>query len=136
MQYYILLALIAMIGFGIVAIIYKLASPHIDSVALVMIYNLIGAILAGAYWFLFHSPKKITTTGFYYTSIAAILGTVAFITYVIAIKFGKVSVVAPIRNLSLAVAVVIALAFLAEKITLVKIIGIVFAVIAVVLLSL
>ena len=123
-----------MVGFGITSILYKLASKHIDSVSLVLLVYLFATILTAIVWF-FMSEKTITTEGVIYAGISAMTATISFIAFVTALSKGKAAIVAPIRNLSLVVTVVLALLFLSERLSITKAIGVVFAVCAVVLLS-
>ncbi len=59
----------------------------------------------------------------------------ALILFIVAIKQGKVGIVATINALSAGVAVILAVFVLSEKLTLVKIAGVMLGIIAVVLLS-
>ncbi len=135
MEAYIILALICMVLFGINAIIYKIA-PNIDAVSLAMISFTVSAITSFLYWFLFVAKKQISWQGASVGTLAGLVSVAALITFVMALQSGKASVVNTIRALSAGVTVILALLFLSEKLTLVKAIGIVFGIIAAVLLAL
>ncbi|UCG95283.1 MAG: EamA family transporter [archaeon] len=131
---YVVLALIAMVAFGIPAIMYKLASPHIDPVSTVLIAYMCAGAFTAVVWY-FTPGKVITLTGVKYVALAAFFGMIGMIMMVSALKQGPVHIVSPIRSMALLVTVVLAIFILGEKLTLVKGIGIVFATIALILLS-
>ncbi len=130
----IFLALVAMVSFGIASFIYKVASPHIDPHSLVVATYGFAFILALTYWSV-QPTKEITTLGIFYSFLAALFAMVGMLAYVTALKHGMVSIVVPLRNLSLTVSVILAILLLAERLTWVKVLGILLACVAIVLLS-
>lgn len=135
MDMYLILAIAAMIGYGVTAVIYKIASGSIDSVSLTLLTSALMTITIFIFW-LFTKQKHITLQGFGYAGIAGIIAGLAFIAFITSIQLGKVSVASTLRGLSFLVTVLIAILFLAEKITLLKAVGIGFAAIAIILLTL
>lgn len=115
------------------AIILKTAK-NIDSVSLTLISLSTAAILTLLYWTFFYSKKEITFQGATYGILSGMAYALALVLFVIAIKQGKVSIVATINALSAGVAVILAVSVLSEKLTLIKIVGIIFGIIAAVLL--
>ncbi len=132
---YVLLAVLAMFLYGITAIIYKLASKSIDPVSLTLFTSILMTITIFVFW-LFTKQKHITLKGFEYAGIAGIIAGFAFIAYISSILLGKVSIVSTLRGLSFLVTAIIAILFLAEKISVIKALGIGFAAIAILLLTL
>ncbi len=135
MDYYILLAILAMLGYGVTAVIYKLAGKSIDPVSMTLMTSAMMTITILLFW-LFTKQKNVTFPGLGYAGIAGIIAGLSFIAFIAAIHFGKVSVATTLRGLSFLVTVIIAVLFLAEKLTWLKALGIGFAAIAIVLLTL
>ncbi len=133
MEPYIILAIIAMFAYGVTAILYKIA-PKIDAVSLTLFSSLSLTIFTFIAWLF--TKKEISLKGIGVASAAGLIAAIAFISYIMAIKSGKVGIAATLRSLSFGVTILLAILLLGEKITLVKALGIGFAVIAVILLSL
>ena len=123
-----------MLSFGLVGIVYKIALGRIDSISLVFFVYLFSTILTAMIWFT-SVDKTITTSGLLLTFLASVLAVVGMLSYAYALKYGKVVIVVPIRNLALLITVVLAVTILREELNLEKVIGIVLAVISFVLLS-
>jgi uncharacterized membrane protein len=134
MEPYIILAIIAMLAYGVTAILYKIA-PNIDAVSLTFFSSLSLTVITFIVWLL-NTKKEMSIKGVGVAAIAGLVAALAFITYITAIKSGKVSIASTLRGLSFGVTVLLAVLFLGEKITLVKALGMGFAVIAIILLSL
>lgn len=135
MATYLILAIAAMIGYGITNVIYKVASNKIDPISLTLFTSIALTVVVFIFW-LFTKQKYITPKGAEYAIIAGVIAGFAFIAYITSIHLGKVSIVSSLRGLSFLITTVIAVLFLAEKITAMKILGIIFAAIAVILLTL
>lgn len=133
MELYIILAIIAMLGYGVTAVLYKIA-PNIDSVSLTFFTSLFLTIFTFVFW-IFNTKKEISTRGVGIAAVAGLIASVAFIAYIISLRLGKVSISSTFRGLSFALTVVLAILFLGEKITILKALGILFAIIAIILLS-
>jgi uncharacterized membrane protein len=135
MELYIIYAIAAMLLYGITAIIYKIASPSIDTVSLTLFTSVFITASVFVYW-LFFKEKMITMKGLEYSALAGVMAAAAFISFVTAIYLGKVSIAATIRGLAFAVTATIAILLLSEQVTTIKLLGIGLAVVAVILLSL
>jgi transporter family protein len=134
MESYIILSLICMFLFGVNAIIYKIAA-NIDPVSLTLVSFATSAIGTFLYWSFFVSKKQISLHGAGYGILGGIVSVVALITFIAALQSGKASIVNTIRALSAAVTVLLAILFLSEKLSLIKGLGIAFAILAAILLS-
>ncbi len=134
MEQYIFLALISTFFFGLNAIVLKL-SKNIDLITLTLISVSTAAVLVFLYWIFFIKNRKITIQGAGYGAASGILFSLAIILFIIALRTGKASIVVPINALSAGVAVVLAVLFLSEKLTLLKVLGIILGIAAAVLLS-
>ena len=77
MEFYIILAIIAMFGYGVTAILYKIA-PNIDSVSLTFFTSLFLTIFTFIFW-LFNKTKKLSVEGIGFAAIAGLVASVAFI---------------------------------------------------------
>jgi len=123
-----------MLPFGLVGIVYKIALSRIDYISLVFFVYLFSTILTTVIWFT-SADKKITTSGLLLTFLASVLAVVGMLSYAYALKYGKVVIVVPIRNLALLITVVLAVTILKEELSFEKVVGIVLAVISLILLS-
>lgn len=134
MDYYVLMAIVAMMGYGITAVIYKLAGKDIDSVSMTFFTSVFIAIFTFFIWY-FTKDKHFTSKGIWYAAISGLIAAVAFVAFITSIQGGKVSIASTLRSLSFLVTSVIAIYFLAEKVSLFKLLGIILAGIAAVLLA-
>ena len=135
MQPYVGLAILAMIVSGVNAIIFKVA-PNIDAVTLTLISFSVSAVTTFLYWFFFFGEKQFSQAGIWWGVLAGITSTVLLISFIKALQLGNVITVNTIRSLGAAVAVILAVLLLGEKITLIKGVGVLMAMGAVILLSL
>ncbi len=124
-----------MIGYGVTAIIYKLASPSIDSVSLTLVVSCFMTFTIFLFW-VFYRQKYIAMKGFEYSAIAGVIAGLAFIAFVSSVTLGKISVATTLRGLSFLITTIIAVLFLAEKISFTQGLGVVFGAVAVVLIGL
>ena len=130
---YIVLALVAMVGFAVTAVLYKLAAPHIDAVSLTLVMSLVATLTVVPLWLF--QERLITPKGIAFGTAAGLIAGVSMVAYITAIHLGKVSVAATLRNLSFLVAILLAVFFLSEKITPLQWMGVGLATVAVLLLS-
>jgi|GEM_PF-1750013 len=135
MDRYLIFALVSMLGYGITAIIYKLSNKNIDAVSMSFLTVVVMAIGLGIFW-IFTKDKHITPKGIEFAVIAGVIAAISFLAYVFSVQIGKVSISTTLRSLGFVVTILIAVLFLAEKITLLKVLGIGFGVIAIILLTL
>ncbi|MBM3256481.1 MAG: hypothetical protein FJZ04_03385 [Candidatus Moranbacteria bacterium] len=134
MEFYVSMAIIAMLGYGVTSIIYKIAGKDIDSVSMTFFTSLFIALFTFFIWY-FTKDKHITSKGIWYAGISGLIAAVAFVAFITSIQGGKVSIASTLRSLSFLVTSVIAIVFLAEKVPLTKILGIILAAVAAILLA-
>ena len=131
---YVILAIISMLAFGIMVFFYKLASSHFDPITLTTLTFIGSTSIALVIW-IFTPNKIIEPAGLKYIIILSVLSIAGMFSLLTALKLGPVSIVSPIRNMALLVSIILAIVFLGEELTLIKGLGIVFGVIALILLS-
>jgi uncharacterized membrane protein len=134
MEQYIVLAFISTFFFGLNAIILK-SAKNLDPVALGLISTATAAIFIFIYWFFFFSKKQFSPAGIKFGVLSGAAYAIGLILFIMAVKAGKVSIVAGINALSTAVAVILAIIVFSEKLTAIKIGGIILGIIAAVLLA-
>jgi len=133
---YLPLALITMVGLGVHYFLAKLISPHISS----PVIALLGAvflfpILLG---YIYFTKTPIMPEQKVYVGYAILIGipmAIAVLTLYLAIARGPVSVVMPIYGLNAMVTALLGIVVLHEPVTVPKVVGLVLAVAAIVLLS-
>lgn len=136
MSHIILLALAAMVLFGLVDFFFKKAiNQGIHGEALLFYSMLIAAaafgLLALVRWVSLKPDGPLTG----YTLLIGGLMFIGTISLLAALKKGEASIVVPISRLGLVITAGCAFIFLAEKLTITKSLGILCAVIAIILLS-
>ncbi|ELY53831.1 EamA family transporter [Natronolimnohabitans innermongolicus] len=135
---YLLLSVIAFIAYSLVAPLLKVAMESIPSTAAVFMSNSVMlALLALLMWYQGLSPRPYLSHPKTPHIVAwGTLLAVGLLAYYRALELGPVSVVVPIYGLFIAVSAVIGIAALEEELTVRNALGIGFAVLAVVLMSL
>lgn len=125
----------ALVCFGLWAFLPKIAVRYISPKS-ALIYEVLGVFTAGCFFFL-TVGKNIDTDmrGILPAMLTGVLGTVGFLFFLYALTAGSVSVVATLTALYPAVAIVLAVIFLKEEITLRQVVGMGLAILSVVLLS-
>lgn len=134
MEQYIILAFISTFFFGLNAIILK-SAKNVDAVTLGLISTATASIFIFLYWFFFFSKKQLSPPGIKFGVLSGTAYTIGLLLFIMAVKAGKVSIVAAINALSAGVAVILAIMIFSEKLTAIKIGGIILGIIAAVLLS-
>jgi transporter family protein len=135
---YIWWAVVAMGSYGTTVVLLKLALRQIPpSVALVITNTML--VLAGIGLVLYRGERVASHLGLNWT-VAIILAagltlSLSIISYYTALSRGPASVVAPIFAMNFAVASILGFLLLGENITLARVMGVLFAAIAVVLLT-
>lgn len=133
MNSFILLALLAMVGYGLTAALYKAAAPHIDAISLTLLSSIVMTTTVFVLWWL-KSEKHFTTAGLGYAGMTGIVSGLAFAAFIKSIHLGSSSVATTIRGLSFLVTTAVALLWLGENITTAKLVAILLSAIALVLL--
>jgi len=130
-------AIMALGGWGLGSFIAKLATNRIG--ALSVAFDLVGyAIAAGVYSLFIFKPSSIFTTdkiGAMLAFVAGVVGSFGGIAFYYLMAKKDASVVVPLTSLYPALTVLLAVIFLRENLTLVKMIGMLFSLAAIVLLS-
>jgi len=133
---YLPLALITMVGLGVHYFLAKLISPHISSPVIAFISGAVYFPIVLGYIYFTKTPimpeQKIYVL---YAILIAIPMAIAVLTLYMAIDRGPVSVVMPIYGLNAMITALLGIIVLHEPVTVPKIVGMVLAVIAIILLS-
>ena len=135
MEQYVVVALISMFFFGVNAILLK-SAKNINPITLTLISLATATILTLLYWTIFVSKKEFSLQGAGFGILSGIAYTLALVLFVIALKQGKVSIVSTINALSAGVAVILAILIFSEKLTAIKVAGVILGILAAVLLAL
>ena len=133
---YLPLALITMVGLGVHYFLAKLISPHISSPVIAFLGGAVYFPVVLGYIYFTKTPimpeQKIYVL---YAILIAIPMAIAVLTLYLAIAKGPVSVVMPIYGLNAMVTAVLGIVVLHEPVTIPKVVGLVLAVVAIILLS-
>jgi uncharacterized membrane protein len=105
--------------FGVAAILYKVATPYADPISLVLAVYLFAIIFTALAWY-FSPNKFIAKDGLKWMALAAGFAFIGMIRFIYALKIGQASIVVPVRNLALAVTVILAVVLLGEELSLTK----------------
>ncbi len=133
---YLPLALITMVGLGVHYFLAKLISPHISSPAIALLGAVVYFPIVLGYVYFTKTPimpeQKIYIL---YAILIAIPMAIAVLSLYLAIAKGPISVVMPIYGLNAMVTAILGIIVLHEPVTVPKMVGLVLAVAAIVLLS-
>lgn len=143
MDKYITLTIAYILSYGIMAIIYKISKKSIDSIYMSFLIAVSMTVIFGLIW-LFSKERPITPKVLELVIIIGVLAGISFLAYLLLVPISKISITTALRNggfmfpaiVTVLLLVVVALLFFAEKITLIKALGIGFGLIAVILLTL
>ena len=126
-------AILAMILFGSCVFFYKQGTPFfstgLGASIFIVSHMIVLSVLAIV------EKTKLDMKHLKFLVIGGVLGGLAQVCWLLALKHGKLSTVVPIRNLALLVTISLGVIFLTEKLTLLKTIGIILGLIAVILVS-
>lgn len=134
-------ALLSAIAAALVGIFGKLGLKSIDSNTATAVRSVIMTVFLFAVVAFQGNLGKVSTVfedkkAFMYIALTGFAGATSWIFYFLALKYGKVSQVAPVDKLSVVIASIAAVLFLGEKISLMGGVGIGFIAIGVVLVAL
>ena len=134
---YLALSLVAFAAYSLVAPLLKIAMQDLPSTPAVFLSNFVLLLVAGAAlaWRGVSPRPYLDRSGLLYVVAIGVLLTIGLLTYYRALSLGPVSIVVPIYGLFIAVSSVIGIVALEESVTARKLAGIVFAVLAIVLMS-
>jgi transporter family protein len=135
-KFEVIFGLIALIVWGISDFIRKRASMEgIEPTSFLVIESLTVASLSIILSLAFGKGLEFNKPVLTYAPICGILATIALISLLVGLSKGEASTIVPIARLGFVLTFSIAIFTLGEQITLQKVLGIVFAVLAVILLS-
>jgi uncharacterized membrane protein len=126
-------ALVAMFGYGISAILLKLATNDSNFVIVTLVSS--ATMTVTALCFSLFYGGTITVKGLEFSIVAGLISGIGFLAFIAAGNYGKVSISSSLRGLSFVVTAILGLLLLHESLSLSKIFGIITAFIAIVLLS-
>lgn len=136
---YILWAIIAMLAYGCTAVLLKFGLKQTQPIVAVVITNLILVVVGSLYALIiradFSSLIQWNWSNAALVATGLMLG-VSIISYYTALSRGPASIVVPIFAMSFCVVVVLGLFVLGEQVTITKIIGVILAIAAIILLAL
>ena len=132
---WLLSSLIALISWGLWGVFSKLASRHMDFYQIYVASTIITLIAFPAVFLVVQPQIDFKSPGFSYSILAGLAATSAIIAFYSAMGTGKASIVVPLTALYPIVTIIISYLFLSEKISPVKGMGIILAIIAIALLS-
>lgn len=126
---------LAIVAWGIWAFLPKLAVTWLDPKS-ALIYEAVGGIITGLIAFcMIGSNIGTDLRGVVPAILTGVAGYAGLICFMLALRTGKVSVVAPLTALYPVISVVLALVFFREKLNLVQLAGVALAVVSVILIS-
>ena len=115
MNQYLAFAFAAMVCYGVSAIFYKLASQQMDAASVTFLTAVSMALVATLVWVL--TTRSFPAQGVEYAVLGGVFGGLGLLMFIAAIGLGNVSIATGIRGLSVAVTAIIAVLFLAERVT-------------------
>jgi len=130
------LSLATMVCWGAWGIFGKLASAQINSKFLNLISISASFLLLWTLFLVTGFKVEKNAGGIGYAALAGVAGAIGSVFFYLALKQGKTSVVVPLTALYPLITVALSVLFLKEELTGVKIVGIVLALVASILLSL
>lgn len=135
---YLSFALVAFFAYSLVAPLLKIAVATLPSTPVVFLSNFVLFVLVGAYMVL-RGESPVPYVRHRYAPLIVLSGvllTVGLLTYYRALALGPVSVVVPIYGLFIVVSAFVGVVAFDEAVTLRKLAGIAFSVLAIALISL
>lgn len=141
MSLWLIYALLSAVAAALVAILGKIGLQHLDANtatairSVVMSLFLIAVVIIQGKFSLIQSVIQ-NKTAFMAIILSGIAGALSWLFYFMAIKHGNISQVAPIDKLSVVFAVILAVLFLGEKISLYSTIGVALIAIGAILVAL
>lgn len=134
---YLPLILISMVSLGVYYFLVKIITVHVASTVILFLGNIVVSVVAFTYLHITRTPiipkRRIYLVHSFLVSVPLVI---ALLTIYIAIARGPVSVVMPVYGLNALVTALLGMVVLREKISRQRVLGLIFAVSAIVLLSL
>jgi transporter family protein len=135
MSKYILIAIISSVLFGITTIVQKKAIG-VDPVTFVLLSMASGTVVTFLYWYFAAGARVYSAKGIWYGLIAGVMSAAAFLMFILALRNSKVSPIVVINTFSAAIAVILSVILLKEKLSVTQILGVIMGISGVVLVSL
>jgi len=127
--------LVAMVCWGFWGFLMKLASEHFSWHQMFVVTNIV-ALAASLLIFVLLKPSiNVYSPGFIYAFLAGVAGALALIAFYAALGAGKAIIVVPLTALYPVITIILSYLILNEKIALVKGVGIMLALVAILLVS-
>ncbi len=130
-----LFALIALFGWGFWAFFAELATRHMRPELAMVVSYFSGASMVLVYILFRKTEMTFSTAGFGYAVIGGLVSGIGAVAFYIGLSQGSTSIVTTVSALYFAVAVILGVTLLGDSLNVMNILGILFALIAVVLLA-
>jgi transporter family protein len=133
---WLLYSVLTIVVWGLGAFFPKIALGWLDPKT-AFIFEVLGGALTGLFAFLILRPQLVGAEirGIIPALLTGVTYSVGVLTFMYAIRQGKVSIVAPLTAIYPVVTLVLAMIFLKERVNLVQLAGIILAIVSVVLIS-
>lgn len=128
-------SLLCLISWGLWGFLSKLATNHLDFRS-IFIYSVSGSMIVGLLTFLFGNTPGVHPRGTSLGILAGMLGSLGAIFFFSALSKGKASIVVTMTALYPIITILLSSIILREQITLKQSMGMLFAILAIILLSL
>ena len=132
---WLLYGLLTLILWGIWGFILKIATQYVEWYQYYTYGTIIPIILSIALIYIYRGSLAIGSREFTVVILASLAGSLGYITFVIALKYGSASVIVPLSALYPAITAILAYLFLKEKLMTHQWLGIALAVLSIILLS-
>ena len=133
---YRILAFIVMLLWGVQNVLLKVVFRKISPFGYYVIAGIATIVAAGLAYFLFKPSLNVDSLTLGGAFLLALFVSLTYLAFLYALSIGPENVVIPITSLNVAVTAILATIFLKEPMTVEKALGLLFATVAVVLLSL
>lgn len=134
---YVAYSLIALVGYTLFAPLVKIASQDTPSAVVAAVANIVLVVAAVAVTVYSREPvlEHLTGPSMAYMVGAGVCLAIGILAYYRALALGPISVVVPIYGLFIVTSSIVGMAFLDEPVSITKVVGILLAAIAIVLVS-
>jgi len=127
--------LVAMVCWGFWGFLMKLASEHFNWHQIFLVTSIVTLATSSLIFVLLKPSINVHSPGFIYAFLAGIAGALALIAFYTALGVGKAIIVVPLTALYPVITIILSYLILNEKIALVKGVGIMLALVAILLVS-
>ena len=127
--------LVAMVCWGFWGFLMKLASEHFNWHQIFLVTSIVTLATSSLIFVLLKPSINVYSPGFGYALLAGVVGALALIAFYTALGVGKAIIVVPLTALYPVITIILSYLILDEKIALVKGVGIMLALVAILLVS-